>query len=149
MAKSSRTYTPTAPQLHPAGTTRKMEPATSAALPAIHGLGADPVPARPNQDNRGRWNDAIITPAHRSPALTNCAREARKESPFSVIAVDAADPRTKSTAVTVSPAPPSQGVVARSGTNASTRATETEMLHTACSVITNMVHHIPMPSAGM
>jgi hypothetical protein len=51
--------------------------------------------------------------------------------------------------VTVRPAARSHGVVARSGTSASTNAIDTEMLHTVCKVSTKTVHQMPMPSAGI
>src|SRR5580700_244204 len=136
---------------------RKMEPATSAPAPISHGLGTHEFGTQGfgadrgmrGADGAGSRNAATIATTHTRAAPQNCAVDATKCEVLIWCAVVAMAASTSKMLVTVKPTPRSHGVVARSGTSASTNPIETEMLHTVCSVRTKTVHQMPMPSAGM
>src|SRR5580658_829799 len=124
-----------------------MEPATRAAAPMSQGLGTDP--GFRGADLAGSKNAATIAATHTTAETHNCTVDAMKCEVLIWCAVLAMEARTNKMLITLRPVPRSHGVVARSGTSASTNAMDTEILQTVCSVSTKTVHQMPMPSAGI
>src|SRR5258708_7091323 len=125
---------PTASHPQELGTKRKTDPAAKAPAPTSHGLGTHPsVWVR---DLRGSRKAAMIATMQTTAAVANCGIDATKRSCLISKAVDAPAAIANKAPVTESPILPSQGVVVRSGTSASTSAIEVEMLHTVCNVST-------------